>query len=95
MLFRSALWDPTKEMKITVDLLHDAMDYTPYEGRVVKGWPVKVLSRGEIVAEDGKVSEAAGRGQFLPCEKPQPAVPLGQRVHGFEPSSGKFRAEAP
>jgi len=90
-----ALWDPNREVKITVDLLHDAMDYTPYEGRVVKGWPVKVLSRGEIVAEDGKVSEAAGRGQFLPCEKPQTAVPLGRRVHGFEPSSGKFRAETP
>jgi dihydropyrimidinase len=90
-----ALWDPNKEAKITVDLLHDAMDYTPYEGRVVKGWPVMVLSRGEVVAENGKVSEAAGRGQFLPCEKPQPAVPLGRRVHGFEPSSGKFRAESP
>ncbi len=88
-----ALWDPNKEVTISVDLLHDAMDYTPYQGRVVKGWPVKVLSRGEIIAEDGKVSEAAGRGRFLPCDKPEHAVPLGRRVHGFEPSSGKFRAE--
>ncbi|MBM3545724.1 MAG: dihydropyrimidinase [Alphaproteobacteria bacterium] len=88
-----ALWDPNKEVTITTSLLHDAMDYTPYEGRVVKGWPVKVLSRGEIVAEDGKVTEKAGRGRFLPCEKPSAAVPLGRRVHGFEPSSGKFQAE--
>ena len=88
-----ALWDPSKEVRISVDLLHDAMDYTPYEGRVVRGWPVMVLSRGEIVAEEGKVSEAAGRGQFLACERPAAAVPLGRPVHGFEPSSGKFRAE--
>jgi dihydropyrimidinase len=88
-----ALWDPKKEVTITVDLLHDAMDYTPYEGRVVKGWPVLVLSRGEIVAENGKVSEKAGRGRFLARDQPSAAVPLGRRVHGFEPSSGKFKAE--
>ena len=69
------------------------MDYTPYEGRVVRGWPVLVLSRGEVVAKDGKVTESAGRGRFLPCDKPEPALPLGRRVHGFEPSSGKFQAD--
>jgi hypothetical protein len=52
-----------------------------------------VLSRGEIVAENGKVSEKAGRGRFLARDQPSAAVPLGRRVHGFEPSSGKFKAE--
>ena len=60
---------------------------------MVQGWPVLVLSRGEVVAKDGRVTEQAGRGTFLPCAKPEPAIPLGRRVHGFEPSSGKFQAE--
>ncbi len=88
-----AIWDPKKQVRLTVDLLHDARDSTPYEGREIQGWPVLVLSRGEVVAEDGKVTETAGRGRFLPCAKPEPALPLGWRVHGFEPSSGKFQAE--
>jgi len=35
------------EVTITNDMLHHAVDFTPYEGTVVKGWPVLVLSRGE------------------------------------------------
>ena len=33
------IWDQDREVSITQSILHDAMDYTPYEGRVVKGWP--------------------------------------------------------
>jgi dihydropyrimidinase len=88
-----ALWDPTKEVRLGIAVLQDAMDYTPYEGRVVRGWPVKVLSRGEVVVDDGKVTDRSGRGRFLPCAKPEPAIPLGRAVHGFAPSSGRFKAE--
>src|SRR5436189_5910 len=35
-----AIWDPDKEITITQSTLHDAMDYTPYEGKTIKGWPV-------------------------------------------------------
>ena len=88
-----ALWDPTKEVRLGIAVLQDAMDYTPYEGRVVRGWPVKVLSRGEVVVDDGKVTDRSGRGRFLPCAKHEPAIPLGRAVHGFAPSSGRFKAE--
>jgi dihydropyrimidinase len=60
-----AIWDPDRDVTITHDKLHDAMDYTPYEGMSVRGWPVLTLSRGEIVAEDGDVTTLAGRGLFL------------------------------
>src|SRR5215475_3934673 len=73
-----AIWDPIREETITKDMLHDRMDYTPYEGFKVKGWPVTTISRGEVICRDGKPAGKAGRGQFLPCDKPEPAKPLGR-----------------
>ncbi len=65
-----ALWDTEREVTITNALLHHATDYTPYEGRTVRGWPVTTVSRGEIVWHEGEVRAAPGRGQFLPCARP-------------------------
>jgi len=56
------------------------MDYTPYEGMTVKGWPIATFSRGEAVWRDGKPAGKPGRGQFLPCERPELAKPLGRTV---------------
>jgi len=72
------IWDGTTERTITQSELHDAMDYTPYEGVKVRGWPVVVLSRGEVVSQDGKPVGRLGRGEFLRCEKPDPARPRGR-----------------
>lgn len=40
--------------------------WTPYDGRKVKGLPVKTFVRGHLVAEDGKPVAEPGWGQFLP-----------------------------
>jgi dihydropyrimidinase len=50
------------------------VDYTPYEGMTVTGWPETVLSRGEVVVNDGQVLAAKGRGEFLSCARPTPAL---------------------
>jgi dihydropyrimidinase len=68
------LWDPEREVTITRSLLHDNSDYTPYEGTKVKGWPVTTLSRGEVVAHEGEVKAAPGRGRFVKCARPIPAM---------------------
>ena len=34
-----AIWNPHKEVTIKQSMIHDAMDYTPYEGRTITGWP--------------------------------------------------------
>jgi dihydropyrimidinase len=60
-----AIWDPELTQTVTQSMLHDAMDYTPYEGRVVTGWPVITLSRGTAVWRDGKVHAQRGRGEFI------------------------------
>ncbi|NLH79922.1 MAG: dihydropyrimidinase [Phyllobacteriaceae bacterium] len=85
------IWDADREVTITNSILHHDVDYTPYEGQVVTGWPVTVISRGEVVVDDGALHAEAGRGRFLPCDRPNPARPKGTRAP-LGPS-GTFRAE--
>jgi len=48
--------------------LIENVDYTPYEGRDVHGWPNAVISRGAILVRNGQPVDTieAGRGQYLP-----------------------------
>ena len=85
-----AIWDPELEVTISIDMLHDNMDYTPYEGRKIKGYPITTLSRGEVVWDGEKPTGTPGNGQFLRCDLPEPAKPQGKFVAGFNPESGEF-----
>ncbi len=69
------VWDESREVTITNDLLHHAIDYTPYEGMRVRGWPAVTLSRGEVVWQEGEYVGREGRGEFLRCSLPAPARP--------------------
>jgi dihydropyrimidinase len=60
-----AIWDPERRVEVSASMLHDNMDYTPYEGRVLRGWPVCTISRGDIVCDTNGVHAAPGRGSFL------------------------------
>ena len=72
-----AIWDPNKEVTVTHDILHDACDYTPYEGMRLQGWPVTGVSRGRIAVQDGELKITRGSGQFLKRELSSAATPLG------------------
>jgi dihydropyrimidinase len=50
------------------------VDYNPYEGRVVRGAPSTVLSRGDVVVDNGAYVGAKGRGRFI---KRLPGRPSG------------------
>jgi dihydropyrimidinase len=65
-----AIWDPDRRVTIRNEMLHHAVDHTPYEGMQVRGWPIMTLSRGELLYCDGQVTSNPGRGRFLPCERP-------------------------
>lgn len=75
-----AIWDPTREVTIRNADLHHNVDYTPYEGIKVTGWPMTVLSRGDVIVDEGVPLDAPGRGRFLNCDLPEPARPTGQAV---------------
>lgn len=59
------LMDPAMEVTITKNILHENVDYTPYEGLPVKGWPVMTIIRGQIVVSDERLQVPLGFGQFL------------------------------
>jgi len=61
------LFDVNKEVKATQSMMHDSSDYTLYEGRTFKGWPVMTISSGEISMEDGNVDRKVGKGKPLRC----------------------------
>jgi dihydroorotase-like cyclic amidohydrolase len=52
--------------KVRAEQLHYRVGWTPYEGRVLKGWPVLTMLRGEIVFQEGEVVGKPGSAQFLP-----------------------------
>ena len=60
------LWDRERKVTLTNALMQHAVDYTPYEGMELTGWPVMTLSRGQIVAAEGEIRGMAGHGRFLP-----------------------------
>ena len=60
-----AIWDPEETRTVRVEDQHDNMDYTPYEGREVTGWPVTVLTRGRPVISEGALVAAPGQGRFV------------------------------
>jgi dihydropyrimidinase len=70
-----AIWDPEKEVTIRQVALHDAMDYTPYEGKTIKGWPIMTLLRGEPVCDNGEFVGERGKGRFLRCSRSAAARP--------------------
>lgn len=59
------LVDLKKEKKASAELVDGFSDYNVYEGMRLRGWPVKTLVRGTIVAEDSEVVAKPGFGKFI------------------------------
>ena len=81
------LWDPTRKTRLTNALMQHVIDYTPYEGLEVTGWPVTTIRRGEVVMRDGKVQAEPGSGQFLARAPYEMIRPTGRLPDGFDASA--------
>ncbi len=57
--------DMKKEVKVSSQLLDGFSDYSVYEGWNLKGWPVKTIVRGQVIAEDFKLTGKPGYGKFV------------------------------
>jgi dihydropyrimidinase len=66
------VWNPERQQPLDATALHMRTDHSPYEGRVVRGWPDLVLSRGRVVARDGRFQGEPGWGRYLERDAPQP-----------------------
>lgn len=57
--------DLKREQKVTTELFGGFSDYLVYEGWNLKGWPVKTIVRGELIAEDFEVIGKPGFGKLV------------------------------
>jgi dihydropyrimidinase len=78
------LWDTAKQVTLTNALMQHAIDYTPYEGMKVTGWPVVTVKAGRVVMRDGNVQAQPGTGQFLARAPYQLIKPRGVVPDGFD-----------
>ncbi len=81
------LWDPNRQVTLTQSLMRHAIDYTPYEGLQVTGWPVATIRGGVVVMRDGEVTAEPGSGQFLPRAPYDLIRPTGNVPYGFDASA--------
>lgn len=57
--------DPEKKIVLRNENLHQNVDYTPYEGMELLGYPVMTIQRGQIIMRDGDFVGEKGSGTFL------------------------------
>ncbi len=53
--------DPNLEKKVTADELHYKCGWTPYEGMVLKGWPIITIINGRIAFKEGEFFPVHGK----------------------------------
>ncbi|MDI6641316.1 MAG: dihydropyrimidinase [Elusimicrobiota bacterium] len=59
------IFDPKKKVIIDWQKLATKCDWSPFQGMKLTGYPEITISRGEIIARDGKFIGKFGRGRFL------------------------------
>lgn len=59
------VWDPRVSSTITVETLHQQVDYTPYEGFNQLGQAKHVFLRGQHVVKDGQLQVVKPTGNYL------------------------------
>jgi dihydropyrimidinase len=61
-----ALWDPDKEVTLSAETLHQDVDYCPFEGHRLRGYPTLTMLRGNVIFKDGEFVGSRGSGQQVP-----------------------------
>jgi dihydropyrimidinase len=62
------LWDPKMKVSYGRKYSKQRTDYNLYEGWNLTGFPVRVLSHGKTIVENGKWYGKAGEGKFVACK---------------------------
>jgi dihydropyrimidinase len=65
--------DPGLEKVVRAEDLHGMSDFSPVEGKRLRGWPVMTIKAGRIAAKDGQIV-APPAGRYLP-RMPQSTLP--------------------
>lgn len=60
------LMDGEQTRQITARQMHGNVDWTPYEGMVLKGFAVTTILRGKVIIQDENLMAEKGSGKYLP-----------------------------
>ncbi|HEV8353503.1 MAG TPA: dihydropyrimidinase [bacterium] len=86
------LIDPGRRLKISAAAFDSPIDWSPYAGMELSGWPVMTIAGGKAVARNGHclVAPGRGRGRFLTRQlfPRQPDVPRSRASAGDERMEG-------
>ncbi|MEM0140224.1 MAG: dihydropyrimidinase [Ferroplasma sp.] len=61
-----AIIDPKKEFKVTSSMLHSNIDYSIFDGMMLKGFPDMTIVRGMKAMENGDILLKPGDGKYIP-----------------------------
>jgi len=59
------IFDPGKRVALHHSRLHQNVDYTPYEGTELVGYPETTLLRGQVIVRDGEYVGEAGQSRYI------------------------------
>ena len=57
--------DPDASRTISADVLHSPVDWSPFDGEVLSGFPVQVYRRGALIIDGDRCLADRGSGRFL------------------------------
>lgn len=83
-----AIWDPAAEVTFSDETVRDGTGYTPYAGRIVRGWPTTVIRRGAVIVEGGRMAAEAGSGRLMLRAGGPAAQGTGRREPELDPARG-------
>ena len=61
--------DRDREVKVDLATLNSVVDFSPYDGWVVRGWADTTIAGGQVVYEGGQVVAERARGRYLGASK--------------------------
>ena len=79
-----AIWNPEESRKVDLHMQHDNMDYTPFEGMDIRGWPELVMNNGRTIVEKGVLKAGRGEGRFIARKPVDTGAMPGHRAVEFE-----------
>ena len=59
------VFDPEKTLYLSTETLHENVDWTPYDGLEITGWPAVTISRGAVLVQDGEFLASPGQGRYI------------------------------
>jgi dihydropyrimidinase len=60
------VFDPERKVTVGWKGMQTNCDWSPFEGFKLKGYPALTISRGKVVAKEGKYTGTVGHGAFVP-----------------------------